>query len=262
MVVGFSSPSKSSKAQDGAPSRSRSSRRSHDSETVRERPAHLSVLKTTKMGKGGKGEKPLSAKKQALIGLVEKNGSATPAFKAVLGEIFRKYDKDKDGSLSSSELATFAEESGTGSSISQEERKQLGLFFEVDSSGNLTQKGFEQMYLMNTNHQPEDTWKDLEKLGYSKTLDLLDPEAAAEAAKAPPLTAEDIQKARAAELMAALSELKLQPESAAVNRRVGTAFETMGKKEAAQKNFDKADELERKANPPVDITESTVEEQD
>ena len=65
------------------------------------------------MGKGGKGEKPLSAKKQALIGLVEKNGSATPAFKAVLGEIFRKYDKDKDGSLSSSELATFAEESGT-----------------------------------------------------------------------------------------------------------------------------------------------------
>ena len=49
--------------------------------------------------------------------------------------------------------------------------------------------------------------------------------------------------------MAALSELKLQPESAAVNRRVGTAFETMGKKEAAQKNFDKADELERKAKP-------------
>ena len=53
------------------------------------------------------------------------------------------------------------------------------------------------------------------------------------------------------ELRAALTELKEAPESAASHRRVGHALEALGRKEAAQKEFKNADELE-----------STVDDQD
>ena len=46
----------------------------------------------------GKAKAP-SAKKAAKEGLVKKNGDLEDTFKAVLGEIFRRFDKDGDGAL-------------------------------------------------------------------------------------------------------------------------------------------------------------------
>ena len=200
----------------------------------------------------GKGDK-----KAAKQGLVEKNGALTVPFRMVLGEVFRRFDVDGDGALNESELESFAVSSGTGEKIDGDERKQLGVLFEVDKAGNITKKGFEQMYLMQVSHQPEDVWRDLEKLGYDKSLELKDPakadeEAAKEAAKA---EADALQAARMEEMKEALTELKLNQDSAAAHRRVGEALEALGRNEAAAKSFLKASELDG-------VVETTVDDQD
>ena len=202
------------------------------------------------MGKGGKGGKEVSDKKAAKVGLVEKNGALNPTFAAVLGEIFRRFDKDRDGAFSDDELETFARASGTGNGIDAEERKQLRNFFNCNSKGHLTLKGFEEMYLMQSNHDPKDTWKDLETLGYKKPLALLDPDSV------PKVVPEEVQKARMAEMAAALAELKLDAESAGAHRRVANALDALGRAEAAARSHAKADELEGKA------PSTTVDEQD
>ena len=196
-------------------------------------------------------------KKAAKQGLVEKNGALTHGFRMVLGEVFRQFDVDGDGALNEAELECFAVSSGTGEKIDGDERKQLGVLFDVDKSGNITKKGFEQMYLMQTSHQPEDVWRDLQKLGYSKSLELKDPakadeEAAKEAAKE---EAAALQAARSEEMKAALAELKLNQDSAVAHRRVGNALEALGRNEAAAKSFLKASELDG-------VEDTTVGEQD
>lgn len=205
------------------------------------------------MGKGGKATKEPSAKKAAKEGLLQKSGAATPQFKLVLGEIFRRFDKDGDDALCFSELDAFAKESQTGS-LTAEDQAQLRVLFDCNAKGDLTLKGFEQMYLVQTNHQPDDTWKDLEKLGYAKSLELLTPPGEAEAAAA----AKELAKAQTAELMAALAELKVAPESAAANRRVGFALEAMGREAQAQKSFAKAEELDGTAS----MAAISIEDQD
>jgi hypothetical protein len=201
------------------------------------------------MGKGGNKKAP-SAKAASKAGLVEKNGALSPKFKAVLAEIFARFDKDRDGVLSIEELDAFGASSGTGS-LDAEERKmmQLGTFFDTDAKGNLTLKGFEQMYLMQTNHNGADTWRDLEKLGYSRMLERRTEEGATQG------DSEDLTKLRMDEMRAALIALKEDPDSADAHRRVGTALEALGRVDAAKKEFGVADELEARA-------QSTVNEQD
>ena len=235
------------------------------------------------MGKGGKGEKKAEGgKRAAKQGLVEKNGACTDQFRAVLREIFRRFDCDRDGALSMGELEEFARASGTGSQIQRDEhkqvsppsrppdpsptlpcpahrpprahpsRRQLSALFDTDARGNLTLKGFEQMYLMQTNHQPDDTWRDLEKLGYDRSsLALLHPEAVEEDAASP----EALQAARMEEMRAALTELKVDGESASAHRRMGRALDALGRTEAAQREYAQAESLESKAA-------STIDEQD
>ena len=162
-----------------------------------------------------------------------------------------------------------------------------GRFFDTDGAGNLTLKGFRQvradiakdrallylrpaaaapsflgqtvipgcsdalaqMFLMQSSHQPDDTWKDLERLGYTRSLELLRPEAENE------LTPGELAKARMDALRAALTELKQNQDSAQCHRRVGVALDALGRTEAAQREFAQADVLEGKVN-------STVEEID
>ena len=197
------------------------------------------------MGKGGKGDKK-EKKGAAKVGLVEKNGALTERFRLILGEIFKTFDKDQDGGLNRSELEAFAKASGTGQ-IDADEMKQLGQYFDTDKHGSLTKKGFEQMYLMQTNHQASDTWRDLEKLGYTKELELK--QAVGE---------EDLTKMRMDEMRAALMELKDAPGSAFAHQRVGRALQALGREEAAQKEFKAADEIELKAAKET----STVEDID
>ena len=210
------------------------------------------------MGKGGRGSGELSAKKALKVGLVEKNGALTPNFKTVLGEVFRRFDVDGDGALSEVELEAFATTSGSGSKIDAAERRQLGTLFDTDKAGNLTKKGFEQMYQMNIGHQPEDVWNDLTKLGYDRTaLAPRDPAAAAaaDAAEAAKAAEAALVAERMEEMKAAMGALKLHQDSAEAHRRVGKALEALGRGEAAARSFLKASELDGKLN-------STVEEID
>jgi len=197
------------------------------------------------MGKGGKKEA-----KGEKAGLLETNGALTPKFTDVLREVFGRFDIDRDGALSLAELEAFANASKSGEKIDEAELKQLGTFFEVNESGFLTCKGFEQMYAMQCGQAPADVWRDLKNLGYQRSLDLLGTSAPAAAPPAEP----------AVELRAALMALQEQGESAAAHRRVGKALQAMGREEAAARSFKQADECA--ASAPAEQQPSTVEDLD
>jgi len=208
------------------------------------------------MGKGGKGAEKKTEKVSLKTGLIERN-ALTPAFRSVLREVFNRFDLNQDKALCRDELEGFAKATQSGSEIGKDELKQLGQFFDTNTKGNLTLKGFEQMYLMQTNQQPEDTWRDLKNLGYSKSLELLGNRGTAGTGTGG--TAVDMDtttKAAMDEMRAALGELKLAPDSAGAHRRVAAALDALGRPEAAAKERRTADELEQKA------AESTVAEQD
>ena len=89
------------------------------------RPSYL----LANMGKGGETKKPTKAEtKAAKQGLMEKNGDLTKQLKAVLREVFDRFDADRDGALNKKELEAFAVASKTGENLSQDEIKQLGTF--------------------------------------------------------------------------------------------------------------------------------------
>ena len=210
-------------------------------------------LTSSQMGKGGLDSKAKPSKaelKAAKVGLLEKNGDLTKQMKLVLGEIFTRFDADGDDALSQAELEAFAVASKTGEGINEDEIKQLGTFFDTDPKGNLTRKGFEQMYLMQSNSQPDDTWRDLKALGYSKALDLLGITSPPRAEKPPNPSPTEAMN----ELREALSELKLAPEKASAHRRVGVCLQQLGRDEAAKREFDQAEELEKKAKEELDST--------
>lgn len=182
-------------------------------------------------------------------GLLETNGALTPKFKAVIGEVFGRFDADGDGALSLPELEAFARASESGKELEKGELQQLGQFFDTDSKGNLTLKGFEQMYVMQTNQQAADTWRDIANLGYEKSLDLLGTKPAA---------ADSMS-----ELREAMMALKTDSESAAAHRRVGTALRTMGREDAAVRSFKQAETLEAlEAAASAAPAESTVDDMD
>ena len=154
----------------------------------------------------------------------------------IILQVFDRFDADRDGALNKKELEAFAVASKTGENLSQDEIKQLGTFFDTNANGDLTHKGFEQMYLMQSNHQASDTWNDLERLGYTKELQLKEP-----------IGEEDLTRMKMDEMRIALTELKEAPNSATAHRRVGKALEALGRADAAQKEFKQADELEAQA---------------
>ena len=194
------------------------------------------------------------AAKGAKAGLLQSNGALTPEFQTVLREIFGTYDKDCDGALSLEELETFATASKSGEKINDAELKQLGTFFETNSKGWLTLKGFEQMYIMQTQQTASDVWRDLQNLGYKPSLELLGTGPIAQ----PPKTVDP------EELRAALVALKTDAESPAAHRRVGEALKGMGRDEAAARSFKQAEEIELKLGivAAPSAAPSTVEDLD
>ena len=64
-----------------------------------------------------------------------------------LEQIFRRFDKDRDGALSEDELQAFARACNGGESFDDDEIDQIKKFFETDPRTlHLTRKGFLQMY--------------------------------------------------------------------------------------------------------------------
>ncbi|KAF8975922.1 hypothetical protein BGZ46_008725 [Entomortierella lignicola] len=104
--------------------------------------------------------------------LVDEEGALTQACEDALVAIFNKYDLDKDGALSATELDAFAKDTN-GDVFDEDTRAEITEFLDLDDKNQLTLKGFLQMYNLQTSSEPEETWKDLQKHGYDTKLKLV-----------------------------------------------------------------------------------------
>jgi len=122
------------------------------------------------MGKKSGRAKDNQIKKEHLL---DPNGQygLSDKFRLCLSEVFERFDEGKDGALSRDELQNFAVAANAGNNLQDDEVTQLQQFFETNSKGELTLKGFMQMYHMQTTARSSDTWKDLQRLGYLPNLE-------------------------------------------------------------------------------------------
>ena len=58
-----------------------------------------------------------------------------------------------------------------GAALPQESKNEIREFLDTDKEGNLTLRGFIEMYHLQSDNEPEETWKDLDKLGFGDNLE-------------------------------------------------------------------------------------------
>ncbi|KAF5365576.1 hypothetical protein D9758_003225 [Tetrapyrgos nigripes] len=110
--------------------------------------------------------------------LLDEEGAITVKFEECLKAIFAKYctPKSTDGSLSKDAhltdegLDAFAKDTN-GSPFSQETKDEILEFMDATEDGFLTFKGFLQVYQLQTENDEEETWKDLSRHGYDRSLE-------------------------------------------------------------------------------------------
>jgi len=93
----------------------------------------------------------------------------TEKAEAVLKEIFSRYDSDKDGCLNDKELDAFAV-GCNGKPFSASDKTDIAEAFDVNDKGYLTERGFLEMYFMQTTSEPSETMKDILAHGYDHSL--------------------------------------------------------------------------------------------
>jgi len=160
--------------------------------------------------------KKAKAKGGPKVPLLDDDDWLSPPLLTMLNAVFARFDIDADGALSESELQAFARACNDGTALDADELDQIRQYFDTDSSGRLTLKGFHEMYHMQTSsrcapslavptrvtlsasshpcararcaRRPEDTWKDARALGYNNQLEPVEqqaqPSSAASAAAA------------------------------------------------------------------------------
>jgi len=79
-----------------------------------------------------------------------------------------------DAYLTSEGLDAWARDTN-GAPFSEETKEELVEFLDVTADGNLTFKGFIQIYQLQTENDPEETWSDLASHGFDRTLALVRP---------------------------------------------------------------------------------------
>ena len=97
-------------------------------------------------------------------------GDLSERIKEIFAEIFDRFDIDKDGALDDVELDNFVLKC-SGRVFSQEEKNDILENFDINDKKQLKKSGFIQMYSLQTMSEPEETWKDLQSLGYSLSDD-------------------------------------------------------------------------------------------
>ena len=88
----------------------------------------------------------------------------------------QRFDVDQDGALAPKELEAYCV-ACNGAPLPQDELDEIANAFSLDARGNLTLRGFMEMYSLQTEARPMDTWSDLRKLGYGLDLQLETSEA-------------------------------------------------------------------------------------
>ncbi|KAI8579664.1 hypothetical protein K450DRAFT_240923 [Umbelopsis ramanniana AG] len=106
------------------------------------------------------------------VQLLDDEDNFAPRFEQVLEEIFKRFDKSNKGSWTRDEINEFATQTN-GKPFDKDTLEEIETFFEVTEEGNLTTNGFMQMYHLQTQNDPEETWKDLKTYGYDDNLDLV-----------------------------------------------------------------------------------------
>lgn len=94
-----------------------------------------------------------------------------PGAEKALTEIFDRFDSNHDGAWNIADSQQFAVATN-GKPFTTEELNEILQHFERGESGGWTTKGFLQFYHLQSSSHPEETWKDLVKLGYNKEFEL------------------------------------------------------------------------------------------
>ncbi|KAI7830900.1 hypothetical protein BX661DRAFT_90361 [Kickxella alabastrina] len=106
------------------------------------------------------------------VELLQDDMEFTPKCEAALGEIFDRYDKDRDGALNEQELQAFATFTN-GEPFSTVDLNDIRSNLDCTDDGSLLKGGFIQLYSLQTNAgDDEETWRDIKKHGYNDNLDL------------------------------------------------------------------------------------------
>jgi len=97
------------------------------------------------------------------------NNTLSERFVEILQEVFAFFDKNKDEALSPTELDAFTR-FVNGQPINKQTIRYMKENLDWAPNKGLTQEGFFQLYVAQTIGDPNETWEDLDKLGYNKDL--------------------------------------------------------------------------------------------
>ena len=92
----------------------------------------------------------------------------------VLKDVFKRFDVDKDDALNVDELQTFARACGNSAGFSDDELAEMREHLQCRDDGALLEDGFIGMYALQTLSEPDETWRDLQALGYDDKLQKAD----------------------------------------------------------------------------------------
>ncbi|KAG1832154.1 hypothetical protein EV424DRAFT_86870 [Suillus variegatus] len=121
--------------------------------------------------------------------LLDADGAISDKLERCLRHIFAKYCTPRpprpqkhdsttlltppdDAILDAAGLDAWAEDTN-GAPFSEETKEELREFMDVTEEGELTFKGFAQIYQLQTENDEEETWKDLSNHGFDRTLALV-----------------------------------------------------------------------------------------
>ncbi|KAI0050937.1 hypothetical protein FA95DRAFT_1555209 [Auriscalpium vulgare] len=128
-------------------------------------------------------------KDEATVQLIDDEGDITDELEICLKHIFAKYCKPsplEDGGakegmtlleppegayLDSDALDAWAKDTN-GAPLGAEEKKELQML-DVTDEGNLTFSGFIQLYQLQSDNDEEETWRDLARHGFDRSLKLV-----------------------------------------------------------------------------------------
>ncbi|KAG9121343.1 hypothetical protein FRC07_002728 [Ceratobasidium sp. 392] len=120
------------------------------------------------------------------IQLLDKNGAVSAKFEAALAHIFQKYSNKSStpsqtavkllplnptGGMTEAGLDAWAQDT-TGVSLSAETKEEMRTL-DVNERGELTFRGFVQIYQLQTENDEAETWRDLSAHGFDRDLNLV-----------------------------------------------------------------------------------------
>ncbi|KZV90406.1 hypothetical protein EXIGLDRAFT_770824 [Exidia glandulosa HHB12029] len=114
--------------------------------------------------------------------LLDAEGNMSEQFEACLAHIFSKYCTPPPGATGG-RLAEDAVMDGAaldkwacdtnGAPFGQETKDEMREYLDVNERGDLTYKGFIQIYALQTENDEEETWRDLSSHGFDRNLQLV-----------------------------------------------------------------------------------------